>query len=676
MHYVDFDSPASPPPDPPPPPHPPQPPSLPPSSPPSPQHPPPSPPPRMPPPAFLGGTSGIALIVFFSAAAVLLIVLLVVRRRYRRVMRSQGQNIQLLAEALRRTESQQQQPQEAVEAETLSADNLTIDWQSRVGEGGMGSVFIGKWHGTTVAVKVTNTGARRTHELLLQEAGLLSQLRHPCICSTFGVLRVAIPTITNAIDEHGDGNPSAVQSFLYSNAIVLEYMSGGTLYELLHGYADDKAMDRARSADAGSSSSGYRPPQQSSGRSGSAKSNDSGGSSSGSPYRRPTQLLETSRSGTGGGFGGAKFVDEGGASSSTTPYTTGSASSIPPRLAPPPPRRIVERLDTGLATRIVRECASGLAYLHKKGYMHRDVKSTNILLTAERHAKVADFGLARILEEGAQPDSNRLNEDQYDDEDETVRSGSIGIDTPSGIQSNSNSKNRGSMTMCCGTYRYMAPEVMKGDPYDHSCDVYSFGLLVWEVMNQERPFAHLTPWQSCTVASHGKRPEMSLASDRTDFQEIIRNCWDQDKSARPEMSDVVKALLQIEQQHELPRSPGRGYGLVHQNSAGGSSSSFVVASAGLAVPALTPLCCSSSESSRATQRSSTAEGRRKPQTAVELLHPVAEDGRRYRPVSPLVRETLVRDRHPATEMSVSVCCVVCVPEHGGGLRRDRTRRLR
>ena len=56
-----------------------------------------------------------------------------------------------------------------------------------------------------------------------------------------------------------------------------------------------------------------------------------------------------------------------------------------------------EPLRAGLAARIAAEVATGISFLHGNGVMHRDVKPSNVLLDKEYHAKVADFGLARLV---------------------------------------------------------------------------------------------------------------------------------------------------------------------------------------------------------------------------------------------------------------------------------------
>ena len=106
-------------------------------------------------------------------------------------------------------------------------------------------------------------------------------------------------------------------------------------------------------------------------------------------------------------------------------------------------------LTAGEVVRILRDVAGALDYAHSHGVVHRDVKATNILLDASDGACVADFGLAYLLE------------------------GGLGL-TRTGVLS--------------GTPSYMAPERALGKPVDHRSDIYSLGILAYEMFCGHAPF--------------------------------------------------------------------------------------------------------------------------------------------------------------------------------------------
>ena len=87
------------------------------------------------------------------------------------------------------------------------------------------------------------------------------------------------------------------------------------------------------------------------------------------------------------------------------------------------------------------EVARGMDYLHKRRVVHRDIKAANLLLDDAGCVKIADFGVARLLDAGG-----------------------------------------GVMTAETGTYRWMAPEIITHAPYDEKADVYSYGILLWELL--------------------------------------------------------------------------------------------------------------------------------------------------------------------------------------------------
>jgi serine/threonine protein kinase len=104
------------------------------------------------------------------------------------------------------------------------------------------------------------------------------------------------------------------------------------------------------------------------------------------------------------------------------------------------------RLSWSLRTRIARDCAAALGYMHGKSILHRDLKSKNLLVAPDWSVKMCDFGFARK------------------------------IDGP-----------KNSYFTICGTDEWMSPEVMLGERYDEKADVYSFGMVLVEIITREKP---------------------------------------------------------------------------------------------------------------------------------------------------------------------------------------------
>jgi len=107
-----------------------------------------------------------------------------------------------------------------------------------------------------------------------------------------------------------------------------------------------------------------------------------------------------------------------------------------------------QELDWKLRACLLKDFSLAMNYLHAKGIIHRDLKSHNLLVTQEWRLKVCDFGLARPAPEG-----------------EEQKSG---------------------MTIV-GTNEWMAPEVAMGEKYDTSADVFSYGMVIYELITREEP---------------------------------------------------------------------------------------------------------------------------------------------------------------------------------------------
>ena len=158
--------------------------------------------------------------------------------------------------------------------------------------------------------------------------------------------------------------------------------------------------------------------------------------------------------------------------------------------------------------------ASGLLYLHKKNIMHRDIKPGNVLLSGDLQgnftAKLTDFGLAAML------------------------------------QHNASVTSRGDLTAETGTYRYMAPEVIKHQKYQYPADIYSLSVLMWEIITREAPFKHMGQIEAAgSVAIEGKRPPFPKGIPSC-VKSMIEKCWSESPEERMSTEEVIKALEELE----------------------------------------------------------------------------------------------------------------------------------
>ncbi|GLU19712.1 hypothetical protein SLE2022_359460 [Rubroshorea leprosula] len=153
--------------------------------------------------------------------------------------------------------------------------------------------------------------------------------------------------------------------------------------------------------------------------------------------------------------------------------------------------------------KVAIDVSKGMNYLHQNNIIHRDLKTANLLMDENEVIKVADFGVARVQSES------------------------------------------GVMTAETGTYRWMAPEVIEHKPYDHKADVFSFGIVLWELLTGELPYAYLTPLQAAVgVVQKGLRPAIPKHSYPR-LAELLERCWQQDPAQRPNFSEIIDILQQM-----------------------------------------------------------------------------------------------------------------------------------
>jgi hypothetical protein len=155
-----------------------------------------------------------------------------------------------------------------------------------------------------------------------------------------------------------------------------------------------------------------------------------------------------------------------------------------------------------LVKRVAAGTARGMCYLHSGNppVLHRDLKSANILLDESYTAKLADFGLSRL---------------------KAVRSG---------------------MTGNCGTVQWMAPEVLCSEHYAEPADVYSFGIILWEMLTQECPYEGLSPIQcALSVLNQNMRPVVPDWCPQP-FSDLINACVDRHPQSRPTFTAILAAL--------------------------------------------------------------------------------------------------------------------------------------
>ncbi|BBN19953.1 protein MpMAPKKK24 [Marchantia polymorpha subsp. ruderalis] len=182
-----------------------------------------------------------------------------------------------------------------------------------------------------------------------------------------------------------------------------------------------------------------------------------------------------------------------------------------------------KRLDLRCAVSFALDIAQAMDCLHCNGIIHRDLKPDNLLLTDDQKVvKLVDFGLAR---------------------EETLTE---------------------MMTAETGTYRWMAPELYStvtlrnGEKkhYNHKVDVYSFGIVLWELLVNRMPFEGMSNLQAAYAAAFKKVRPVIADNLPEDLVFILQSCWAEDPDIRPNFAQVVRMLNTFLSTLPSPRTPG------------------------------------------------------------------------------------------------------------------------
>lgn len=166
--------------------------------------------------------------------------------------------------------------------------------------------------------------------------------------------------------------------------------------------------------------------------------------------------------------------------------------------------------------RFAVDICMGLEFAHARGFLHLDVKPSNVLVTGDDRCKLADFGCSQ--EVTSQDPSSPV--------------------TPT----------KSSMT---GTFAYRAPELLRGRPASDKADIYSLAICLWQLVTRQRPYGHKEHQVIIfAVVAYNLRPEFSAGADCTpSYIQLVEDAWHVEPERRPSASDTLRRL-----QAELPLS--------------------------------------------------------------------------------------------------------------------------
>lgn len=282
-------------------------------------------------------------------------------------------------------------------ANTLSRDNLTLELTA-LSDTCHSVVYRGKFYTLDVAIKILRGSATKSARDLRAELAVLSKLRHPKILTMVGIVE----------------NLMALEG---SVAIVSEFMSRGSLYDVLH-------LPMTQSCD---------------------------------------RLSST-----------------------------------------------ISKL------RVLQDIADGMRFLHANNVIHRDLKSPNVLLNSDGHAKICDFGSSAIMQDS-----------------QTHATGIF------------------------GTAAWSSPEALDSLDVRPPTDVYSFGVIMWEIFTGIVPWNGFSVLQICAKKSRGEHlPLQPLLEVFPSLQPLVAICFESNPISRPAFTDLYDDLTRVlMQEKELNHTP-------------------------------------------------------------------------------------------------------------------------
>ena len=173
-------------------------------------------------------------------------------------------------------------------------------------------------------------------------------------------------------------------------------------------------------------------------------------------------------------------------------------------------------MEPAQAAEILRQTLLALGHAHHQGFVHRDIKPENLLVTQDGVVKVADFGLARAYADGR-----------------VTQAGAV-----------------------TGTVQYLAPEQIRGEPADPRSDLYSLGIVAYELLTGKLPFTGETAMAVAYkhLSDSVPAPSSVLPDLPNELDGFVAAATDRDRELRPESADVMRMDLEVIS-HQL--SPAR-----------------------------------------------------------------------------------------------------------------------
>jgi serine/threonine-protein kinase len=177
------------------------------------------------------------------------------------------------------------------------------------------------------------------------------------------------------------------------------------------------------------------------------------------------------------------------------------------------------------------QIASALFEAHAQGIIHRDIKPSNIMVTANRQLKVLDFGLAKLVKQQGWPSANEP------------------------------SNNSLQLGFIPGTISYMSPEQVRGERLNFGTDIFSFGVVLYEMISGKNPFARNNKAETISSILVSQPPPLrpGVPNLPREFERVVQKCLEKNVSKRYQSVNELLVELEVIQKQIADEQPRRWY---------------------------------------------------------------------------------------------------------------------
>ena len=168
------------------------------------------------------------------------------------------------------------------------------------------------------------------------------------------------------------------------------------------------------------------------------------------------------------------------------------------------------KFDDKTKIKIAFDIAVAIKYLHSRNVVHCDLKSSNVLLDDNFNIKLGDFGLSRFLNSGKEPTHGRI-----------------------------------------GTPHWMAPEILKGGTYQFPADIFSYGMILWELITYKIPYHNIDPMKIVDLITKEKKIVKVPNEGNPVLRRIAQRCIQYEPSDRPSLDVVLEVLGKVNKENSL-----------------------------------------------------------------------------------------------------------------------------